>query len=110
MRFSNNYDEDVRQSELQSKIFISRLLTSVIFPYTSIAWNSFLTKSTIASLIEIQLITTLANPIIASLDLYGRFSRHVMAPLVSYTQAEYNRCWSGSYWTLAEKYTGKVNL
>eukprot|EP01038_Epipyxis_sp_PR26KG_P004353 gene4353-6158_t len=102
--------EGDRQNLLQQKLFLSRLLLSVIIPYTLISWKEFLTSQTISKLISIQLTTCFLGPILKLLDTSNIIKRHVLAPLLASNQAEMNSKFAGAEWTLAERYTNLSKL
>jgi hypothetical protein len=97
--------EDKKQSSLQLKLFLARLLISTLFPYMQSNWSDFLSESFIQGTILTQLITCFVTPMIYLADLSGIINRNLVAPINSQTQAELNSFWSGTPWSLAERYT-----
>jgi len=97
--------EGKKQSSLQIKLFAARLLISTVFPYILASWDVFLDVDFIAQIINVQLSACFLSPLINFLDLGGLVGRNIIAPIFSQTQAELNSKWSGSNWSLAERYT-----
>jgi len=97
--------EGKKQSSLQIKLFAARLLISTVFPYILASWDKFLDVEFITQIINIQLSACFLSPLINFFDFGGVIGRNVIAPIVSQTQAELNSKWSGTNWSLAERYT-----
>eukprot|EP01038_Epipyxis_sp_PR26KG_P016436 gene16436-22409_t len=102
---SSPQSEGERQKLLQQKLFFARITLTAVIPYIQINWNEFLLVSTINQMISVQFTSSFTAPILNYLDLTGSFTRHVYAPLFTSTQEKMNSLWSGSDWSLAERYT-----
>lgn len=100
------HSQGKRQSNLQVRIFLARLLLSTVFPYLQTAWNGVLDAEFIAQIVSVQIAACFVTPVISFFDFSGIFMRHVYSPLASDTQEELNSNWMGSDWSLAERYTG----
>jgi hypothetical protein len=98
-------DEDDRQNTLMVKLFMARLLTSTIFPFVNTPWSNFLDASTLVRIKNIQLSSCFVNPVIKLLDLNGLLYRYILTTCFAKTQADADRYWSGSPFTLSERYT-----
>ena len=97
--------EGEKQSSLQLKLFFVRLLISTVFPYLQTDWAAFLDVDTMQKIITVQLSACILSPLITLTDIGGVINRNIVAPYLSQTQAELNSKWSGSPWSLAERYT-----
>mmetsp|Transcript_25674 Transcript_25674/g.55541 ORF Transcript_25674/g.55541 Transcript_25674/m.55541 type:complete len:624 (-) Transcript_25674:84-1955(-) len=102
---SSPYSEGSRQTTLQVRLFMARLLLSTLFPFVQTRWNSFLDSSFIEQVISVQVAACFVTPIISLTDVAGLLQRHLVAPLFSTTQGQLNLMWTGSDWQLAERYT-----
>lgn len=100
------HSEGKRQSNLQVRLFLTRLLLSTIFPYLQTPWNDVLNADFISQVVSVQIAVCIITPAIAVFDFAGLFQRHVTGPLFSETQGELNSNWMGTPWSLAERYTG----
>lgn len=94
-----------KQSSLQMKLFVARILMSTVFPYILSSWDVFLDVTFISDIINIQLSACFLSPLLNLLDIGGVVQRNIVAPLTAQTQAELNGKWSGTPWCLAERYT-----
>jgi hypothetical protein len=103
-------DEDYRQDSLLIKLFLGRLLITIIFPYIFTSWASILDTNSVTTFINTQLAACLISPLISVVDPYGVFKRYIMSPLLSETQIEMNEYWAGSEWSLAERYTNLAKV
>jgi hypothetical protein len=99
------HSEGKRQSNLQVRLFLARLLLSTIFPYLQTSWNHVLDADFISQIVSVQISACFVTPIIAFFDIGGIIERHVTS-MFSDTQGEMNSHWMGSTWSLAERYTG----
>ena len=97
--------EGEKQSSLQLKLFFVRLLISTVFPYLQTDWTAFLDAEIMQKIITVQLSACILSPLITLTDIGGVINRNIVAPYLSQTQAELNSQWSGSAWSLAERYT-----
>lgn len=97
--------EGEKQSSLQLKLFVVRLLISTVLPYVQTEWNAFLDVDFLSEIITVQLSACFLSPLIDMTDYSGLFSRNFLAPWTSNTQAELNSNWSGTPWSLGERYT-----
>lgn len=97
--------EGARQSSIQIKLFVARILLSTIFPFAQQSWKKVLSEDYIRQIIQVQLFSCFLSPFINLLDLYGITMRNIIAPFISITQEELNSRWLGTYWILAERYT-----
>lgn len=98
--------ESSKQSNLQLRLFLARLLLSTLIPYLQTNWNKVLTTSFIQQVIIIQSSACFITPIISLLDIGNVIRRNYFAYYQSDTQQELNLKWSASEWSLADKYTG----
>eukprot|EP01039_Chlorochromonas_danica_P007077 gene7080-7827_t len=97
--------EGLRQSSLQLRLFAGRFLLSTILPYVQSQWNKVLTPYFIRQIIVIQVSACFTAPLVALLDIPGRVNQFFFSRFAD-TQEEMNWTWSGTEWSLAEKYTG----
>jgi hypothetical protein len=95
-----------KESILQLRLFFARLLLSTLFPYFQTNWNGVLRSKFIQQIITIQISACFISPFITFLDIGNVVRRNIFASCQSETQEEYNLKFSGSEWSLAEKYTG----
>ena len=98
-------DEDDRQNSFMIKLYCARVLTAVIFPFMGTTWNTFPDVKTIASIKNVQLSSCFLSPFLQLLDINGIISRQILTRLFARNQADANRYWSGTKFTLAERYT-----
>jgi hypothetical protein len=97
--------ESVKESTLQLGLFFARLMLSTLFPYFQTGWNKVLSPTFIQQVVTIQISACFITPLVAGLDLGNVFRRQVLIRFQVETQEEYNLKYSGSEWSLAEKYT-----
>ncbi|KAJ1426722.1 hypothetical protein B484DRAFT_397468 [Ochromonadaceae sp. CCMP2298] len=102
--------EGKRQSDLQERLFLARLLLSTVFPYFDSKWNEVLTPSFVMQIFSVQVAVCFITPLITVMDLGGVLTRHVVAPLFADTQGEMNSMWSGTDWSLADRYTSIAKI
>lgn len=102
--FAVPLSEGWKQSTLQVRLFAARLLLSTVLPYIQTQWNKVLDPVFIRQIVGIQVAACFTSTSIAAFDLGGVFMRRVLAPR-QHTQEEMNLKFSGSNWSLAEKYT-----
>lgn len=102
---SKPQSEGQRLNTLQLLLFGARLLLSTIFPYIQTPWNVFLDEDVLLSTITLQLSACFVSPLVNLFDVAGVVKRQIIAPLQADTQAEMNQMFSGSDWSLAERYT-----
>lgn len=100
------HSEGKRQSNLQVRLFLARLLLSTVFPYLQTAWNGVLDADFISQVVSVQIAACFVTPIVSLFDIGGIVTRNIIAPLSSDSQGELNSFWMGSSWSLAERYTG----
>lgn len=98
-------DEEDRQHSLMIKLFCSRILIVVLFPFFIIPWGEKINPANIAFISNLQLVSCFVSPIVKLLDPVGTVYRYVFTPLFAKTQADANRYWFGTPFTLAERYT-----
>lgn len=89
---------------LHLKSFFSQLLITTIFSYTTTGWDNFLDSTKLQLLIQTQLITCFLMPCITVLHIPALLKQHLFAPLFSSTQYEFNQWWSGTKWSLSNRY------
>lgn len=97
--------EAAKQSTLQLRLFAARLLLSTVLPYIQTAWNKVLEPEFIQQIIIIQIAACFTAPLISVFDPAGFVKKNILARRAD-TQEEMNLKWTGSNWSLAEKYTG----
>ena len=99
-------DEDDRQNTLMIKLFLSRIMTAVFFPfYVAVPWEETINSENIARIANLQLVSCFVSPFVKLFDPVGFVKRYIFTPLLAKTQAEANIFWSGTPFTLAERYT-----
>jgi hypothetical protein len=104
--FQHPQSEGGKQTSLQTRLFCARFLLSTIIPYLTADWNSVITPQFIVQILTVQIAACFTAPLMDLTDWYGLFMRHYYSGMVSDTQEEMNSFWVGSYWSIAEKYTG----
>jgi hypothetical protein len=90
---------------MQKRLFLARLLFSTVLPYAQSSWSSVLDVDFIQKVTVIQASICFTAPILAYFDVFGFIYRSIVAPRLLRTQQQLNKQWSGSDWSLAEKYT-----
>lgn len=103
--YSSPQSEGGKQSNLQARLFLARLLLSTVFPFIRTAWNGMLNQEFVTQILSVQIVACFLSPLLGLLDIGGIIDRHLTGPMLSETQAELNSNWTGSQWSLAEKYT-----
>lgn len=98
--------EGGKQSSLQMRLFCARFLLSTIIPYLTAEWEDMLAPNFLRQILIVQIAACMFAPLMGLSDWYGLFLRHQYSKMVSDTQEEMNSFWVGSYWSIAEKYTG----
>ncbi len=98
------------ENSLQMKLFAARLMLSTILPYVQTSWNQVLDIDFIRQISVVQVATCFTAPIIAFMDPSGYIKRFWLGPWLSDTQEELNGKWSGTDWSLAERYTGIAKI
>lgn len=104
--YQNPRSEGSKQTSLQTRLFCARFLLSTIIPYLTADWKEVITPSFIGQILTVQIAACFTAPLMDLTDWYGLFMRHYYSAMVSDTQEEMNSFWVGSYWSIAEKYTG----
>lgn len=87
------------------RLYLSRLLLAVLFPYFFTSWHKVIEVEFIQSILTTQIILCLLGPFLAIFDLGGLISRHCIGPIFAKTQGELNTYFTGSTWSLADRYT-----
>jgi len=87
------------------RLYLSRLLLAVLFPYFFTSWHKVIEKEFIESILTTQIILCLLGPSLAVFDVGGLISRHCIGPIFAKTQGELNTYFTGSMWSLADRYT-----
>lgn len=87
------------------RLYLSRLLLAVLFPYFFTSWHKVIEKEFIESILITQIILCLLGPFLAVFDVGGLISRHFIGPIFAKTQGELNTYFTGSMWSLADRYT-----
>lgn len=104
--YQNPRSEGSKQTSLQTRLFCARFLLSTIIPYLTADWREVITPSFLGQILTVQIAACFTAPLMDLTDWYGLFMRHYYSAMVSDTQEEMNSFWVGSYWSIAEKYTG----
>jgi hypothetical protein len=104
--FQHPRSEGSKQTSLQTRLFCARFLLSTIIPYLTADWNAVITPQFIVQILTVQIAACFTAPLMDLTDWYGLFMRHYYSAIASDTQEEMNSFWVGSYWSIAEKYTG----
>lgn len=87
------------------RLYLSRLLLAVLFPYFFTSWHKVIEIEFIQSILTTQIILCLLGPVLAVFDVGGLISRHWIGPIFAKTQGELNTYFTGSMWSLADRYT-----
>lgn len=98
-------DQNKREYNIQKMLVFNRLCLSTIFIYFLTDHMEFLKKSHISAMFSTQLSISFTSSLIGLFDWYGKLKRHILGPLFSYVQSDLNCFYSGTTWSLAEKYT-----
>lgn len=100
-----NVDEDNRQESFMIKLFVGRILCAVIFPLLFTPWSAMVNTSQIASLKNVQLSCCFLTPLMRLVDGPGMLKRQVLTRFFAKSEADALRYWSGTPFTLAERYS-----
>ena len=100
-----NVDEDDRQESFMMKLFVGRILCAVIFPLLFTPWESMLDVTQLASIKNVQLSCCFVTPLVRLVDAPGIFNRQIMTRFFAKSESDALRFWSGTPFTLAERYT-----
>ena len=98
-------DQNKREYNIQKMLVLNRLCLSTIFIYFLTNQMTFLNKSHISTMFSTQLSISFTTTIINSFDWHGKLNRHILGPLFSYIQSDLHCFYSGTTWSIAEKYT-----
>ena len=98
-------DENKRQNGFLNKLFVAKILTTVIFNYLLLQWNQFLDPLTLQNVTNIQLSSCIFTPLLKCLDISGFFNRQIFSRFCASNQPEMNSYYVGSEFTLADRIT-----
>ena len=97
--------ETIRQKVIHRRLFYSKLLVLIVFPYVITSWDEFLTSAKHNEIRNTQFFTLLVTPLFYLCDISGFVKRHILGHILfSDNQDNYNEMWSGQEWSLAERY------
>ncbi|CAM9237274.1 unnamed protein product, partial [Ectocarpus fasciculatus] len=95
---------DIQKSVL-FKLLVARCVNSAMLLYMVTPYRETFSLESLERVQNILLADAITTPIFRLMNPVDIGMRYVVAPLMSTTQAEYNKFWMGAKWNLAERYS-----
>ena len=93
------------QKSILFKLLSARCVNSAFLIYFSTPYRETFGLENLERIQNILLADAITTPIFRLINPVDLGMRYVMAPLMSQTQAQYNKFWLGAKWNLAERYS-----
>ena len=102
-----HHNREVIQQSIMVKLLLSRCIVSAVIIYHVTPYEE---KFSIASLEAIQdiVLADAIVPLFRAIDVYGYFSRYILAPVLGQDQDSFNLFWRGTEYNLAERYANAL--
>jgi hypothetical protein len=101
--FETHHNREVIQQSILVKLLLSRCIVSAVIIYHVTPYQEKFSIATLETIQDIMLADAIV-PLFRAIDVYGYFSRYILAPILGQDQETFNLFWRGTEYNLAERY------
>jgi hypothetical protein len=102
-----HHNREVVQQSILVKLLMSRCIVSAVLIYHVTPYQDKFSLLTLEAIQDIMLADAIV-PIFRAIDVYGYFSRYMLAPVLGLNQESFNLFWRGTEYNLAERYANAL--
>jgi hypothetical protein len=102
-----HHNREMMQQSILVKLLLTRCIVSAVIIYHVTAYEEKFSLLTLEAIQDIVLADAIV-PLFRAIDVYGYFSRYVLAPVLGQDQETFNLFWRGTEYNLSERYANAL--